>query len=414
MNEARLDTTELSQICFTLFRSMHLNMFKTASAREKLDYFDSLVSGVLDPSKHFTMRDRHKRIGTQFSKSVIDWYVTSENIRTNHQSRNNRWLNGIYDEVNNCSNFRLINDSTSLTDSKSEKQENVESKSLSLGLNKSNLTMAHMFELCLKKGTYGTCRNCSSDVNLFTHDEFKLKFLDSAQEVIPECSSKLTSEDSFYGFNIIIKCKIASKTQTRFSLEKIQFTNESLRFCFLNALYKLDFSKRMNQQISNRIEILNQPINNCSLSVNFIIEDINPMTGAVKEAITQGYYPLIDGINYSNFNAVEKSPLLGKVEQLVEIISRSCNPMLFLSPEQFLHHDEKLLERISALEIDNDIDKWPPALLSITSELRKLLNEGLRYGVESESLRDLLFKELKSEAESNLIRFSIDTTRFWM
>ena len=412
MNETILDSAQLSQICFTLFRTMHLNMFKNISGSEKLDYFDSMVSGEHKQSKHFTMREEpNKQIGLQVSKSMIDWFVASENTTTQSQSRRNRWLNGIYDEVNNCSNLNQSMEPTTSIDSDNKEQENVESKLPGLGLKKTSLTMAHMFELCLKKEEHGTCRNCSTDVNSFTLDELQLKFLDSTQEIIPNCSTKLTSKESFHGFTLLIKCNVSSKT---FRLQKIQISDKSFRFSFLNALNKLDFNNRITRQISDNIEMINERLINCALAVDFIIEETNPMTGAVKEAITQGYYPLPKGIEYSKWNMSEKSPLLDKVRLLVEIVSRSCNPMLFLSPEEFLRNDRKLIERISAIEFDNEVDKWPPTMLTVTPNVRKLMNEGLRYGVESNSLRNLLFKEVNRDTDGDRILFNIDTTRFWM
>ena len=91
---------------------------------------------------------------------MIDCLVASENTQHKASLKKNRWLNGIYDEINNCSNLNQSMEPTTSIDSDNKEQENVESKLPGLGLKKTSLTMAHMFELCLKKEEHGTCRNC--------------------------------------------------------------------------------------------------------------------------------------------------------------------------------------------------------------------------------------------------------------
>ena len=335
MMDVRLNSGQLSKVCFALFRSMHLNMFKCATSKQKLYYYDSLINDNLDPSKYFTLRKNLQEKDRGYQKPTLDWFVASENINLSPQLNRNRWISGIYDDINNCSNVKILSDQPSIPDSDEENKTTKYTTLPSLGLVKNKLTMAHMLNLCLEKKVSGTCRNCSSDINSFTHDELQLKFIDSQHEINPECSVKLKSYDIFHGFNMEIKCIITSKTQTRFSLEKIQISSESLKSCFLTALYQagMQFNESTIHAVAKCIEIVNHPVRNCTLVANFNIEDINPMTGAVKEAINQGYFPLVDGINYSSFNAAEKSPLIDKIEQLVEVISRSCNPMLFLSAE---------------------------------------------------------------------------------
>ena len=97
----------------------------------------------------------------------------------------------------------------------------------------------------------------------------------------------------------------------------------------------------------------------------------------------------------------------------MKLITRSCNPYLFVDPNEFLLFDLDDLICLYDLE-SSKIDSWPLLYVGISEQmLNKIVND-LQYSKEHKFLEEVLFKKIRDSPNQNIVLFEIDPVKFWM
>lgn len=409
INEA-IDDYELAMICFCLYRSVNLNVFSDNSNPEKRNYIQSMVDYSQVVGKNFAslnvpIESAEKRTGNGLYSMIIDETNDIESIQTR-----SRWIEPLFSSRNNCSNVHQIEDL--------EGDDSRDSSYGSLAIHpnqKTKLTMSHMLELCKSTNSRGTCRTCSLDLNKFTAsaETMNLKIMDSKNYIEPKCSNKLDSEVEVAAFTLSITSSIRPNKITRHRLTELELGSSALARCFIKTLKQVNADQKLIKVLKSKIKLVDTISSKSRIIVKFNLKGLVLNNGTVKEAVSQGFYPKAKGISLVNIDTVNSTPILNMISKILDITSRTCNPMTFLEPESLLVLDPKELERILNLEFVKKIDRWFPCKIGITENIRTLLCEELRYDKISEIIEGALFSDLHN-VEDDKLEIFVDNTRFWM
>jgi hypothetical protein len=398
----RVRKEELHKIIFALYKATNVLCFRNLYAWQRMRHINKVINGTFDDSKHYPFDISQRNTYDINIKSL----VVEETILDMDDSTATRWIKPVFSSENNCINMQQID--------RIDPMDKYDRGRLShdiLPHDKSKFTMAHHFYAAQLKDIRGSCRTCSRDVNRHTVDSYGLLIMDSGFHLLPDCSMKLSTSDNL-GFTILVSIYLDDKRL--YEIEEIVVCSQELLNIFSNVFSDLFPEPRLSTKIQEHSKVSNTELSRCTIRAVVKRSDRNEyQTGALEEALRQGYYPLFNTKKGAIQIDVEQAKLIQKIGEIESMITRSCNPYLYTDELDILSRDSSIYDTQSDLT-SHSMEKWPLLYLGLTDNLRIKVQDELKYGSNYSFLNETMIKGLKREAEDNLIEFGIDKMKFWM
>ena len=108
-----------------------------------------------------------------------------------------------------------------------------------------------------------------------------------------------------------------------------------------------------------------------------------------------------------------QTPFANFLVETLQVISRTCNPLLFQNPESYLSFRE---EKFGGLWdwYDVSVGGWPVLYAALSDDLRFMLNNELKVDDRYSSLGEVLLKHSEDKSQNGKIELEIDPIQFWM
>jgi hypothetical protein len=399
----RLEAIDVFKILYLAYRTIQMNSFRHSAARERKKYLQRMIDQFETLSKYFPENERSNE---DTGNSIITTLI-QEIEEDDYSQTGNKWLTSIYSSNNNCRNMKEI----IIQDERSNRD--YPQMDFSILPEKNYFSMAHHLYISRSKSIYeGSCRTCSRDMNRNRYTkEQQVRLMETSHHRLPKCSMKLSSDANYSGFKIVMMAPLAKSR--RFTIDKIEFSDPKLAKYFRSNLKRFNKKIPSYELICEKVVISDTKLRTCIVEILIQKERAVGDNGAIQEVISQGYHPLIDIKNIRDYRPIETAPYVRKLDQIIKLITRSCNPYLFVDPDEFLLFDLDDLICLYDLE-SSKIDSWPLLYVAISEQmLNKIVND-LQYSKEHKFLEEVLFKKIRDSPNQNIVLFEIDPVKFWM
>lgn len=401
VRNASLTRDEFLSLMLGIYRTLHMTSFCGNATSVRSELLDRIVNLVEEPSKSFPVVEARRSKNIRKYTSHIAEIITELEMQ---DDRINRWIQPAESKYNNC-----VNDKPFVIEF-DEGQYLME-----FFPPKSQFTMAHHLHASQFKNSHGTCRNCSRELHSHTTDVNGLRTMNSMAHTLPNCSMKLKSSPGFEGFELKIKASIdPTGRRNLFRVEKITLSSSLMAAIFRNTLAKstfIDIDKR--NLISLAVNVPKRPVGYCRVNLQFINTKNEAESGSLKELIAQGFHPMFDRGKSDTAEGTHQTPFAKFLVEALQVISRTCNPLLFQNPESYLSFQEKEFHRLWDL-YDTGVGNWPVLYTTLSDDLRHILNNELKVDNRYSNLGEVLLKHSKDKGEKGKIEFEIDPMQFWM
>ena len=399
----RVKEDALHMLIFTLYKTLNIICLRDQDSWEKRNHMKKIIDGTQEDTKYFPFNEISKsNLGVEAIKS----WVIGETTQEQESSDSSHWIKPIFSNENNCTNLQQVSTFEPMKESEGDKGSLDD-----LPGKKTNFTMAHHFYASQFKNLRGSCRTCSRDVNRNSTDSYGLLIMDSGFHIHPDCLMKLSMVQNS-GFTVRLGIYIESGRL--YEIEEIEVPDQHFMNVFMNLFQDIFALPHLNNKIQQVIKISDFNLTKCMVQGEIKKTPKSKFqTGAIEEALKQGYYPLFDDKSGEKLTYVEQAKLTQKIGEVSAIISRSCNPYLYTDAVDVLSRDHSVFEEQSDLT-DPNIDEWPLLYLGLTDNLRIKIQDELKYNRDHPFLQQTIIKGIKSESFDELIEIGIDTTKFWM
>ena len=384
-----------------IYRTLHMTSFCGNATSMRSELLDRIVKLVEEPSKIFPVVEARRSRNIRKYTPHIAEIITELEIQ---DDRRNRWIQSAESNYNNCVNDKPF--SIEFSDGQGLMEQFPP---------KSQFTMAHHLHASKFEKSRGTCRNCSRELHTHTTDVNGLRTMNSLIHTLPNCSMKLNSNPSFEGFEIKINASIdPTGRRNLFRVERITLSSSLMAAIFRNTLAKskfIDVDKR--KKISSAVDVSKRPVRFCRVNFRFSKTKNESESGALRELIAQGFHPMFDRGESGTSESTHQTPFANFLVETLQVISRTCNPLLFQNPESYLSFRE---EKFGGLWdwYDVSVGSWPVLYAALSDDLRFMLNNELKVDDRYSSLGEVLLKHSEDKSQNGKIELGIDPIQFWM
>lgn len=369
-----VNSEELSLILFLMYKSCHLNSFRMTDSNKFEEYLDNVIAGRESNSKYHINGSESDKIKKAIIINLVD-YKSQESVV-------NPWLKTITNPRIGCIN-NSVQDSSSVTISEL------------LRLTKS------------VENNTGTCRTCYRDCNTFEQKTASINLVHSNAFFVPNCRLKMTSIVDFSGFVISLTKPLESD---RYIVESLK-TTKTTKIIFFNLLKKV----KGYEDIANYLKSKHEQVkfNKKTLKVKLTLGDSSRFSkGAFAELLSRGYHPKFSIILDDDNGKTSGELLINNVIEMKDLISFTCNPMLFENTLDLFKSDLPIFDLDDVQNTNSST--WELLYCLANSHSLDRLEQELTEA-SGARLSSTLFKETNDESLANLeFEYYIDTIRFWM
>ena len=368
-----ITTDELLLVLFFLYKSCHINSFRMTDSARFERYIDDIVSGSETSLKYHVTGQESDKTKREIVTQSID-----------HKSQDmsvNPWLTTVTNPRIGCINNRVENSSL--------------------------VTISELLHLTKSlEIRNGTCRSCYRDCNTYEQKTASINLVTSNTFFVPNCKLKMTSIVDFSGFIISINKNLESD---RYIIESLKISR-STEVIFFNLL-KENQSTGLADYMKDKCE--QTTFNKKVMKVKLGLNDSNSFSkGAFAELLSRGYHPKFSIILDDDRGQISGEQLIKNITEMKEIISHSCNPMMFENASNLFDSG------VPAFDLDDiqnhNSSTWDVLYCLANSYSLDRLQQELSEA-SGARLSSTLFKETNDDSLENLeFEYYIDTIRFWM
>lgn len=368
-----ITSEELSLILFLLYKSCHLNSFRMTDSDRFEDYLNDVIFGRESTLKYHIDGSKSDETKKAIVTNLIDYKSQDSFV--------NPWLTTVTNPRIGCINNRVVNSSS--------------------------LTVSELLYITKDvKINTGTCRSCYRDCNTFEQKTASINLVTSNTFFVPNCRLKMTSILDFSGFIISLTKGLESD---RYIVDSLKITRTT-KIIFFNLLKEYQY-----EGIADYLEKKYEQVefNKKTLKVKLNLNDSSSFSkGAFSELLSRGYHPKFPIILDDDKGQISGELLINNIIEMKDIISYSCNPMLFENASDLFQSN------VPAFDLDEvqypNSSTWDLLYCLANSHSLERLQQELSEA-SGARLSTTLFKETNDDSLENLeFEYHIDTIRFWM